>query len=421
METSSQGTWKNLRPFLLPSLLLVLAFFLALLSSAARAQGQFYASAFLAMASLVLAAVSSFFLVPRLLAQVRVELLNYRFLRLTRRGLAFALIVLLIGFCALNTGNNLLILILSALLAALIVSGLISNLVLHKLAVSVRMPGEIHAGEQIAFRLTLENRKRLVPSFALLLSTGDTAGSGKPLKLPERTFPYVPPRRRASLRTCHEFAERGVRSLDEFEVRTGFPFGFLIRGRRLPMQGTVTVYPRLVDVLPLLRRLRENGNGAYEKNRRGLGTGLYKIRGFQGGDSTRFVHWKSSAKLGQLMVKDFLAEDELPAGLVFSRFLPEDGGRTRQQFETAVSCLASLGRHFREQGRPFDFQASDFRILVNGKAQDYRRFMAYLAEASPVFEPDLLEHPPPGAVLFAAGPQVQLPARVRIDYLELCV
>ncbi len=417
-------SWQKIRAFLLPTLLLAIAFSLALLSSAARAQGQPYASGFLAVCSLALAAVSSILLIPKLLAQVRLDFLEQlRFLRLTRRGLGFSLVVLLIGFCALNTGNNLLILILSALLAALIVSGLVSNLVLHKLAVSLRVPHEIHAGDEVVVRLTLENRKRFFPSFALNLSCGgqepSSEGVGTGLCLSERRFPYVPARRRSSLRSRHRFRRRGLRVLDGFEVRTGFPFGVLIRGRRLPVQGRITVYPRLLDVRPLLRRLAENGPGPRERKRRGQGGGLYKIRDFQGGDSTRFIHWKSTAKLGQLMVKDFLAEDELPAQLLFSRFLPAGDEKSRQQFERAVSCLASLGRYFRQQGRPFRFRASDFEVSVNGKLADYRRFMEYLAGVRPVDAPETFEQAPGRSILFAAGRRVRLPFAATIDYLEL--
>ncbi len=421
MATSAVSTWHKLRPFVWPSLLLASAFLLALLSSAARGQGQHRASAFLALFSLALAAVSSFLLIPKLLAQVRLEFFEQlRFLSLTRRGIGFSMVVLLLGFCALNTGNNLLILILSTLLAALIVSGVVSNLVLHNLAVSVRIPREVHAGDEVTLRLTLANRKRYFPSFALTLSSTETPADSTrtPLRLPEQDFPYVPPRRRTSLRSKLGFESRGICFLEQFEVRTGFPFGFLIRGRRLPVEGRITVYPRLVDVSQLLRRLAESGTGAQEKKRRGLGSGLYKIRNFQGGDSTRFIHWKSTAKLGQLMVKDFLAEDELPAHLLFSRFLP-GSDRQREQFEQAVSWLASLGRHFRRQGRPFVFQTSDCRISVNGKAEDYHRFMEYLALVQPADSPDLPGPPAARSVLFAAGPRVQLPVSVRVDYLEL--
>ncbi len=57
-------SWQKIRAFLLPTLLLAVAFSLALLSSAARAQGQPYASGFLAVCSLALAAVSSILLIP---------------------------------------------------------------------------------------------------------------------------------------------------------------------------------------------------------------------------------------------------------------------------------------------------------------------------------------------------------------------
>ena len=78
-------------------------------------------------------------LIPRLVLRLKLDFLSrIHFFRFTRRGALFVLIIMVLAFSALNTGNNLLILILATLMAALIVSGIVANLVLHNLQVSLK-------------------------------------------------------------------------------------------------------------------------------------------------------------------------------------------------------------------------------------------------------------------------------------------
>ena len=106
---------------------LALAFAMAVLSSAARETGNLVATAVLASAALLLSAVVAVVTVPYLTKQVVAErvrdALDYQ---ITKEGLVYLGFVLVIAIAALNTGNNLLFLIVSALLAAVAVSGVAS-------------------------------------------------------------------------------------------------------------------------------------------------------------------------------------------------------------------------------------------------------------------------------------------------------
>lgn len=414
----------NFKAFFFPSLLLAGALATALVSSVARRDGQFYASAFLALLSLLLAAVSSVLLIPKLLARIKLDFLNsLRFFRFTKRGLSFILIVLVIAFSALNTGNNLLILVLSFLLAALIVSGVCSNLVLHGLRISLNVPQSIHAGQRAVFFVTLSNLKRVFPSFALRLK-GHTAEEGADERatnffLQETNFPCILAGERLKLDLLCEFKRRGVYQIDGFEVRTSFPFGFFSRGRELKAHGSIVIYPELRPLEALLRT-HPHLLGSREKRRKGMGAGLYNIRPYRGGDGTRFIHWKSTAKLSQLMVKDFLAEEESPLNLVFSTFLPEPTPEALASFEAAVSTIASLGRRYKLGGQTFSFYSGEFSVEVNGRHDDYEAFMEYLSCVGPSSKPLLNpRETPPDSMLFAAGKGEPVEAAQRIDYLKL--
>ena len=371
--------------------------------------------------SLTFAVVICVISIPRRFFQIRRDLWNHlQFYRLTRRGLFFVSIILIVGFSTLNTGNNLLILILSFLLASLIVSGIIANVVLQGLRISLKIPDAIHAGQKAVFFLTLHNLKKFFPSFALKLKGKEKAHSKveqRNFSVQEKNFPYIRGGDKLRLDLHCEFNRRGAYSMDGFEVSTSFPFGFFLRARKLRARGSIVVCPELCDLSPLFVHYPFL-QGIKERRRKGPGSTLHNIREYQTGDSTRFVHWKSTAKMARLMVKDFEDEGDNPLDIVFSTYLPEHSPAALRQFEKVVSCLASLGRHYHGIGQEFDFNSGEFGVRVNGQNEQYQAFMEYLARVQPSdhlqTNPDRLRET---TILFAAGNSVMPEEAYRIDYM----
>ena len=416
-------SFKGIKEFFWPLLFLVSAFALALFSSMARHNGQFYAAAFLAIISLVFAFIVCVTLVPKLLARIKLDfLMNLRFFRFTKRGVTFILIVFIISFATFNTGNNLLILILSFLLASLIVSGIVANLVLFGLKISLRVPQEIHARQRAVFLITLRNLKKFFPSFALQLK-GENEGredfQDTDFFVQAKRFPYVRAGERLRLRLQCQFGRRGIYPVEGFEIKTTFPFGFFWRGRQLDATGNIIVYPEIQDLGPLFT-LHPEVHGLEEKNRRGSSNELYNIRHYEAGDNARFVHWKSTAKLASLMVKDFASEQEVPLNVLFSTYLPNPSRSDLEQFEKAVSCVASLGRYYRLKGHKFRFDSGEFDVAVDGHVREYESFMEYLAQVGPAeqMQLDVNEATPP-CILFAAGDSMEWEGLPQVDYLKL--
>lgn len=381
-----------------------------------------YASVFLSILSLSFLLVVSVTLIPRLVLRLKLDFLNrLQFFRFTRRGAFFVLVVVLVALSSLNTGNNLLILVLSTLMAAMIVSGLISNLVLYELRITLRAPDAIHAGQKAVFMLTLQNLKRRFPSFALRLKSRkdeDSEPEGTDFFLQEKMFPFIKPGGSLSLPLVCAFERRGIYPVTGFEVRTTFPFGFFSRGREIQASGSIVVYPRLRDVDQLLL-LYPYLDGSQEQNRRGTGGSLYNIRGYLPGDDARHVHWKSTAKTAHLMVRDYSAEEDQPVSIAFSTYLPVVSPATRSAFETAVSYVASLCSYYHERRRTFLFDSGEFRATVNGRAESYRNLMEYLASVQPSSEQKIdPEDRPSGSVMFAAGLKAESSRGPVIDYLK---
>lgn len=418
-----KGVPAGYKSLLFASLLLASALVLALVSSLARREGQPYASAFFALSALVLAGISTAILVPRILSRVRFDFLERLYIiRLTKRGGSFIIAVLIIAFAALNTGNNLLVLILSFLLASLIVSGIISSLDLQGLQISLNLPPAIHAGQRAAFLVTLKNLKKMFPSFAVgLQSRAAEANQDDSTNffMQAKNFPYIQAGEEFQLTLHCSFQRRGIYPVEGFEVRTSFPFGLFSKGRKLEAKGQIIVYPELRDLGQFLLA-NPYLQGMRELRRKGQGSGLYKVRPYQRGESTRNVHWKSTAKLSQLMVKDFLAEEDRPPKILFSTFLPEPDESVLAGFEKGVSYVASLASFYRKSNMQFAFSSGEFSALVNGKADEYERLMQYLACVAPSSQKALgEEHTENDSILFAAGDSIELDGIPSVDYLKL--
>lgn len=408
-----------------PLILLVSAAVLAVLSALARWTDQSHSSAFLALVSLIFASLAAVTLAPYVLSRYRRDLRErIPTLSITHRGAFFLLLVTVLGFSSMNSGNNLLVLLLSLLLAALLVSGLLSALVLHGLKVSISVPETIRAQDTATCFVTLQNLKRWIPSFALKLR-----GRQNREQVPEpatdffsqvKVFPYIGVRSDLKLTLKCLFRRRGSYPVDGFEIGTKFPFGLFQRKRTLRTQGSILVYPALVNLQTLFFIYPEL-QGAEALNLRSHGDSLYGIRRYQSGDSARLVDWKSTARLDQLMVRDFVAENQNLIDLTFHPDLNDSSPRSLDQFEKGVSCVASLGDHYWRMGQKFRFKCGETLVHVDGRRNSYEKFMECLALIQPVGRhPESLQYPEArNGIVVAAGYRWVPAGSVAIDYLRI--
>ncbi len=404
--------WKR---FLFAILGLVLAFAAALFSTVARESGSLWTTVILASIALTLAVVVGLTTVPYLARRVaggRVrDAFNYD---VTGVGIIYVVTVLLIGIAALNTGNNLLYVIVAAMLAAILASGVASAVVLRNLELDVLLPEQVFAGRPTLGKIVIRNRRRWLPSFSISVvplkqkrqakwqSVPTTFGfpPGRPaaqqwVRLPDRQFrriadagatppgiftqsayfPYIPAGAEltAELELC--FPRRGRYQQNSFGLATRFPFAFLTKTRRVALKREILVYPpvetsdELFEVIPLI-------TGEFESFARGHGDDLYLIREYMPEDSARHVDWKATAKSGSLKVREFSREDERKLRIVFDN--PGPGKVSEQTYENAVTAAASLGWHFAEANAELSFVAQDYR----GRAEIYG-FLEYLATVAP--------------------------------------
>ena len=412
--------------FLAALLGLGLAFAAALGSTVAREEGNVAATAVLATAALLLAGLVGLTTVPYLARRVAMGQMRDAFdYEVTRIGLIYIGLTLVLGLAGLNTGNNLLWIVVAAMLAAIVVSGLAAALMLRGLELDVHTPDHVFAGRPLLARLVLRNRQRLLPSFSVSVVPPRRRKKGKHwhwqpstfsfpfnrppqqqwFHLPDRVlrreeehegqhllagavyFPYLPAGSSLTADVDLCFQRRGLVQQDSFGLRTQFPFSFLRKTRRMALARQVVVFPateptdELFEVLPLI-------SGECEAFQRGRGYDLYRIRDYAPEDSARHVDWKASAKAGSLLVREFTREDERKLRIVFDN--PAPGAVPQAAYERAVSLAASLAWHFAGENSQLSFLAPGYQ-----GGPDVYRFLTYLALVQPSAERSVLDRLPP--------------------------
>jgi len=320
-----------------------------------------------AFAALLVAAWVAITLVPILARRTPLRWLGYKIdYKVTREGYFYIAGIILISLAALNTGNNLLFLILASLIAIILMSGILSSITLSGVAMRLQLPEHIFAGQPVRAMVELENEKLTLPSFSLRVEAARTkqAPSAAMLETPVY-FPYLPKHDRVQQTIPVTFPQRGVYRQEAFRIVTRFPFGFLRKTRRLNLKTEALVYPSVeptADYLEILPGLQ----GALESVTKGRGQDLYALRDYLPTDSARHVHWKASARSGSLMVREFTREDDCRILLVLDPHLSAEESSslkpgvssTSERFERAVTICASLAWHFYENNSLLQFRSA---------------------------------------------------------------
>jgi uncharacterized protein (DUF58 family) len=340
----------------LGTLLVLAGLAAALVTVLARRSNESGLAGAAAILSLLIALLLTIFIVPPLARSARVEVANLDFpLEPTSGGGVFLVIIIVVGFAAWNTGNNLLFLVFSLLCSTLFVGWIAARTSLRDLTVSARFPDHIFAAEAAPVIVTLRNTKRVLPSFSILVEArgpnseaeDDTKRRRRYAKRLLAYFSYVPHHAAAEQRVEQLFPTRGHVLIDGFELSTRFPFGFFRRRRRLRARNVdIIVYPKpemISDELHLLPMYA----GRIPSLRRGAGHDLFSMRDYQPQDDLRHIDWKATARSRRLTVREFTSEDERRITIVLDTRLPRELlGDLSSRFERGVVQAASLIKHF---------------------------------------------------------------------------
>src|ERR1700675_2034413 len=352
----------SVRAFFLSILALGIALLLAVYSGAAAELGILGVAASSALFALAIAGWVAVTLVPTLAKRTPLRWIGQKVqYKVSRAGWLYFGATMLVALAALNTGNNLLFLILSCLVSIILMSGILSSISLAGVELKIDLPEHIFAGQTVRAAVELQNQKLTLPSFALRVE------AVIPKNLPAAAvletpvfFPYIPRQQGSKQSVPVNFLRRGLHAQDTFRIVTRFPFGFLQKARRLALKSEALVYPS-VESNSELSEIFPGIEGSIESYHKGRGQDLHAIREYVPTDSASHVHWKASARAGSLMVREFAREDDRRILLVLDPH-PGDsavktGAASSQRFERAVTLCAGIAWHFYERNAFLQFRS----------------------------------------------------------------
>lgn len=275
-----------------------------------------------------------------------------RTLRPSRAGWLYVAITFGLGFAALNTGNNLLYLVLSLLLAFLVLSGFLSESALRGVRVERRLPRDIYAGRRNRVELRIHNVDRRLASFALVVEdrvvpesrgrppTPEAAGRVFALRIDpgetiHRDYALVP-------------STRGHLCFESLRLSTRFPFGLFVKSIEVDARAEALVYPTILTVTPASAERGRRHHGDTERNRKGDGVLLMGLREHVADDGLRRIAWRQSARRGALFVG--VGEEEEIADVEVELPAAAAGPEAGEVFERQVVRAASEVIHHLDAG-----------------------------------------------------------------------
>jgi len=372
------------RNFIKSMLLLAGAMVAALYANASAREGRVLAAGLTALFAVSIALWVGVRFVPRLAAGVDWNWLPFfTDYKVTRDGWIYIAAAIVVTSASINTGNNLLYMVLSAMLAVMILSGVLSALNFRFLRIRARFPGKCHAGQPFPMALATGTARRIFPAFSLRIGpAGDS---------PFTFDPYYVPMLAAGSEEARTFTatlpSRGWFDMESVQLESRYPFGFLSKGRDYPVEGGMIAFPELQPPGEFEQAIRDV-LGANQRFERGSGMDLYRIRQYETSDSARHVDWKASARTAQLKTREYAAEESRKVVLAFDRF-----GADGPAFEKLVSRAASLAVYLAREGVEVGLKSDDWQSPMGRSEVQIEPILRYLAVVE--MSPDAT--PPPSA------------------------
>jgi uncharacterized protein (DUF58 family) len=288
--------------------------------------------------------------------------------------MAYTITLLAVAIIAFAFANNLLFLILAAMLSTFMVSGFVSKLGLAGLELDLFLPIHISARRKVRAGVRLKNLKGWVPSFSIHLEGAAESGFDSILY-----FPVIPGGAMVEEVVDVSFPRRGAHNQRSFQFSTSFPFGFSERHEMVTTRREILVYPCL-DPQPGFEALLASVHGEMETIQRGRGHDFYRIRPYEALESARHVDWKATAHTGNLQVREYTREQERSVEIYLDLDVPFGA---EDWFESAIECTAFLAYELSSREARVRLRTQEFDVTTPEEG-DVHTLLRYLALVSPM-------------------------------------
>lgn len=305
-------------------------------------------------------------------------------------GWAFLLIMFVLFIGSLLGRSNPLMLVFSMMAGAFVMNGWLTFTFLKGVSVTRQLPARVMAGEPFSVEVALRNRKSWLSAW--LMTVKDHVSARQTELAPEIAFIRVAPGEQQRGHYQLVLAQRGVHQFGPVHIDTRFPLGLVERGLNLAVANTLRVYPRLGRLAPDWKRKLDNAmeqttsqvakSGLFEDE-------FHSLREYRAGDDLRSVHWRTSARRNELMVRQYRDSRDRSLLVLLDAWLPAGSGEGELEgFELALSFAATLcveaTRNGRESRTTLAVQGREAAVWRGGAGgQKIEELLDLLADLQP--------------------------------------
>lgn len=306
-------------------------------------------------------------------------------------GWIYLAIMFVLFTSAMLTKQNTLLLVFAFMAGPFVINGWMTFGMLQAARVQRQAPLRVMQGELFPVELTLNNSR---PFFALwMMSIRDEIQHPRDDLDATVLFSRVSPRSLQSGQYELRLSQRGRYRLGPLRASSRFPLGLVERSRIFPVTGQILVYPRIGRISPNWRLKLVGATELVSRNQPHRGVfqdEFHRLREFRSGDNPRAIHWRSTARRGELILREFHQNREHTLAIVLDLFRPPSP--TPANFESAELALSFVASLLVERGR----QCRDgFLTLVASGSQVFRwEGQGHSSSLEPLFD---------GLALFESG------------------
>ena len=271
----------------------------------------------------------------------------------TREGIIYITIMSVMFIGSILGRSNMLMLVFAMMIGPWVINGWIAFSMLKNTRARRFIPRRAMAGELVSIEVEVENRKWLLSSW--LLVARDQVTHPRERFQAATLFVRIPAKQKRLGHYSVRFCQRGVYSFGPIELTTHFPLGLVERGLLCDEFSQLIVHPRLGRLTSRWRHDLWNATELTE--RRTTRAGLFddefhRIREFRPGDNPRAIHWRTTARSGELMVREYhQSRDQELVLLVELWQPPHPTSSDVDRVELAISFAATVAYDQLRQSR----------------------------------------------------------------------
>ncbi|MDX2137924.1 MAG: DUF58 domain-containing protein [Chloroflexota bacterium] len=240
-----------------------------------------------------------------------------------------------------------------------------------------------HEGDEVTVTLAL-SATRIHAAQLAVTERCPLAAPDSPHREQALYVPTLPHKQSVSFSYDVTIDRRGVHTFASLPIVSRTPFGVFARRGTIDAPASLLVYPE-VHSLRRLALLDRQLAPQMPRAVAGFGYEVIGARPYRSGDSPRHVHWRSTARTGQLISKEFADEAQPGLTLVLDVFAyPYAQTKSKHTpFEMAIKIAASIGDYARKRGYPLYLMVDDSTLPAPGGAVEWTMLLEYLAKVQP--------------------------------------